>query len=51
VLDKWLKERKNAKRELTFEELIHYQKIVIVLAETIKIMAQIEVIIPNFPLT
>jgi predicted helicase len=50
VLDKWLKDRKNAKRELTFDDILHYQKIVIVLAETINIMTEIDNIIPNFPL-
>ncbi|MFM6310759.1 MAG: type ISP restriction/modification enzyme, partial [Dolichospermum sp.] len=30
VLDKWLKDRKNAKRELSNQDIIHYQKIVII---------------------
>ncbi|MDB9522641.1 N-6 DNA methylase [Dolichospermum circinale CS-1225] len=50
VLDKWLKDRKNAKRELSTQEVNHYQKIVISLTETFRIMQEIDQIIPHFPL-
>ena len=50
VLDKWLKDRKNAKRELSTQEINHYQKIVISLTETFRIMQEIDQIIPHFPL-
>jgi hypothetical protein len=50
VLDKWLKDRKNAKRELSIEEINHYQKIVIALTETLQIMEEIDIIIPGFPI-
>jgi predicted AlkP superfamily pyrophosphatase or phosphodiesterase len=50
VLDKWLKDRKNAKRELSIEEINHYQKIVIALTETLQIMEEIDIIIPGFPM-
>ncbi|MGB3421500.1 MAG: type ISP restriction/modification enzyme [Dolichospermum sp.] len=50
VLDKWLKDRKNAKRELSIEEINHYQKIVIALTETLQIMEEIDTIIPGFPI-
>ena len=50
VLDKWLKDRKNAKRELSAEEIIHYQKIVIALTETLRLMQEIDIIIPGFPI-
>ncbi|GCL42495.1 adenine specific DNA methyltransferase [Dolichospermum planctonicum] len=50
VLDKWLKDRKNAKRELSTQEINHYQKIVISLTETFRIMEEIDQIIPHFPL-
>ncbi len=50
VLDKWLKDRKNAKRKLSDDEIIHYQKIVIALTETLQIMEEIDQIIPGFPL-
>ncbi|MFO5473250.1 MAG: type ISP restriction/modification enzyme, partial [Dolichospermum sp.] len=45
VLDKWLKDRKNAKRQLSTEEINHYQKIVISLTETFRIMQEIDQII------
>jgi predicted helicase len=50
VLDKWLKDRKNAKRELSIEEINRYQKIVIALTETLQIMEEIDIIIPGFPI-
>ena len=50
VLDKWLKDRKNANRKLSNEEIIHYQKIVIALTKTSEIMQEIDRIIPEFPI-
>ncbi|MCW9681777.1 N-6 DNA methylase, partial [Dolichospermum planctonicum UHCC 0167] len=50
VLDKWLKDRKNAKRELSTQEINHYQKVVISLTETFRIMEEIDRIIPGFPI-
>ena len=50
VLDKWLKDRKNAKRELSTQEINHYQKVVTSLTETFRIMQEIDQIIPHFPL-
>ncbi len=43
VCQKWLKDRKG--RTLTFEDLHHYQKIVVALAETIRLMEEIDSII------
>jgi hypothetical protein len=43
VLHKWLKDRKG--RTLSFEDLHHYQKIVVALAETIRLMGEIDSII------
>jgi predicted helicase len=40
VCHKWLKDRKG--RTLTFTDLRHYQKIVVALAETIRLMAEID---------
>ncbi|MFM6249406.1 MAG: type ISP restriction/modification enzyme, partial [Dolichospermum sp.] len=40
VLDKWLKERKNANIDLSDAEITHYQKIIIVVIETIKLMTE-----------
>jgi len=43
VCQKWLKDRKG--RTLTKDDLAHYQKIVIALAETIRLMAEIDQVI------
>jgi len=40
VCHKWLKDRKG--RTLTFEDLHHYQKIIVALAETLRLMADID---------
>ena len=45
---KWLKDRKG--RELKFEDLLHYQKIIVALTETDRLMKEIdgiEIIIDN----
>jgi hypothetical protein len=43
VCDKWLKDRKG--RTLAKDDLAHYQKIVVALAETIRLMAEIDEVI------
>ena len=43
VCEKWLKDRKG--RTLTKDDLAHYQKIVVALAETIRLMAEIDAVI------
>ncbi|MFM7572439.1 MAG: type ISP restriction/modification enzyme, partial [Snowella sp.] len=50
VLEKWLKDRKKAERELSHEDIIHYQKIVVALQQTLKIMTEIDQLIPSFPI-
>ncbi|MEA5576140.1 type ISP restriction/modification enzyme [Anabaena sp. UHCC 0451] len=50
VLDKWLKDRKNANRVLSENEIIHYQKIVVALTETLRLMQEIDSLIPGFPI-
>lgn len=50
VLDKWLKDRKKAKRTLSFDEVLHYQKIVVALKETMQLMAEIDRLLPGFPI-
>ncbi|NES77154.1 MULTISPECIES: type ISP restriction/modification enzyme [unclassified Okeania] len=50
VLDKWLKDRKKANRELSDEKINQYQKIIFALRETRKLMTKIDQIIPNFHL-
>ena len=47
VCQKWLKDRKN--RPLSDEDILHYQKIIVVLQETIKLMQQIDETIPQWP--
>jgi len=37
---KWLKDRKD--RELSFDDILHYQKIIVVLTETDRIMKEID---------
>ncbi len=49
VCHKWLKDRKN--RTLSQEDIQHYQRIVVALQETIKLMNKIDRAIPEFPLT
>ena len=43
VCEKWLKDRKT--RKLTYDDLQHYQKIVVALQETIRLMAEIDSVI------
>lgn len=43
VCQKWLKDRKG--RKLTYDDLTHYQRIVSALAETIRLMAEIDLVI------
>jgi hypothetical protein len=48
VCDKWLKDRKN--RTIGVDESTHYQKIVVALKETIRLMAEIDKLIPGWPI-
>ncbi|NEP60037.1 MAG: N-6 DNA methylase [Symploca sp. SIO2G7] len=50
VLDKWLKDRKKAKRSLSFDDILHYQRVVVALKETIQLMTEIDQLIPSWPL-
>ena len=47
-LEKWLKDRKG--RELSYDDVRHYQRIVKALQETIRLMDEIDAAIPEFPL-
>jgi predicted helicase len=49
VCDKWLKDRKG--RKLDNNDLQHYQKIVVALNETIRLMAEIDALIPSWPVS
>jgi predicted helicase len=48
VCQKWLKDRKG--RTLTYDELTHYQKVIVALTETIRLMTEIDELIPRWPL-
>ena len=47
VCQKWLKDRKS--RILSYDELTHYQKVVVALKETMRLMAEIDTLIPCWP--
>ncbi|MBC8273972.1 MAG: hypothetical protein H8E40_03255 [Chloroflexi bacterium] len=48
VAQKWLKDRKG--RTLTYDELTHYQKVIVALKETLRLMAGIDKLIPDWPM-
>jgi hypothetical protein len=48
VCEKWLKDRKG--RQLSNDDLMHYQKIIVALKETIRLMREIDDLIPGWPL-
>jgi predicted helicase len=48
VCEKWLKDRKE--RPLSYDDTQHYQKIVVALNETIRLMAEIDQLIPSWPI-
>jgi len=48
VCDKWLKDRKG--RVLTGEDISHYQRVVVSLQETIRLMKEIDQAIPKWPM-
>jgi len=48
VCQKWLKDRRG--RTLTLEDINHYQKIVVALSETIRLMGEIDAAIPSWPI-
>jgi predicted helicase len=49
VCQQWLKDRKG--RILSLEEITYYQRIVVALQETMRLMRQIDEAIPGFPIT
>jgi hypothetical protein len=48
VCAKWLKDRRG--RELSGDDITHYQKVVTALEETIRVMAEIDAAIPKWPI-
>jgi hypothetical protein len=47
-LEKWLKDRKG--RKLDMDDVLHYMRVIIALRETQRIMAEIDDLIPSWPL-
>jgi len=48
VCEKWLKDRRG--RQLSFDDLMHYQKVVVALKETARLMGEIDRAIPGWPI-
>ena len=48
VCEKWLKDRRG--RQLSFDDLMHYQKVVVALKETIRLIGEIDKAIPGWPI-
>lgn len=48
VLDKWLKDRRG--RVLSYDDIRHYQRVVVALRETMRLMDEIDEAIPAWPL-
>jgi predicted helicase len=48
-MEKWLKDRRG--RVLSYDDRQHYQKVAVALKETIRLMAEIDSLIPRWPLT
>ena len=48
VCEKWLKDRRG--RKLSSDDIFHYQKIIVALKETIRLMAEIDTAIPTWPI-
>jgi predicted helicase len=48
VLQKWLKDRQNEK--LAYEDIAHYQRMIVAIQQTIRIMSEIDTLATTFPL-
>lgn len=49
VCEKWLKDRQKLDRALTSQELKHYLKIIVGIRETIRLMEQVDKVLPEWP--
>ena len=50
VLDKWLRDRKRDEKILTYDDVLHYEKTIKAISETIHLMAEIDAAIPKWPI-
>jgi len=48
VAEKWLKDRSG--RHLSFDDLMHYQKVIVALKETMRLMEEVDIAIPEWPI-
>jgi len=48
VCDKWLKDRRG--RQLSYDDLTHYQKMIVALKETIRLMEEVDSAVSEWPL-
>ena len=48
VCEKWLKDRKG--RQLDSDDLVHYQRMIVAIKETLRLMEEIDRIIPGWPI-
>ena len=48
VCDKWLKDRRG--RQLSYDDLTHYQKMIVALKETIRLMEEVDSAVGGWPL-
>ena len=48
VCEKWLKDRKG--RTLSYDDVTRYQKIIVALKETLRLMTEIDAVIPDWPI-
>ena len=48
VCEKWLKDRRG--RDLSYDDRVHYQKVVVAIRDTIELMAEIDRAIPSWPI-
>jgi hypothetical protein len=51
VCDKWLKDRERKGRTLNYDDQSHYQKMAVAIKETARLMAEIDTVIPSWPVT
>lgn len=48
ICDKWLKDRRG--RQLSYDDITHYRRVIVALKETIRLMEEIDMAIPEWPI-